>query len=211
MARESLWIALRAIPALAPAIAKLTNGVMFRFPIVEVDDINALPRDTDVGARYNKTKALAAFRGMIEPSRRKALSEGYDLDVMIQGFQRDAVGLITRHPDVQFDIYFAPYSILHFVALRDASPATLKIAYDFTAYAFERLTQLPNVRLYDFRAAKDVTHDLDNYADVLHHSPEIDLKILSWLAEGKYRVDPRAPLASLEHLQAQVEAYRVEP
>src|SRR5262245_49768287 len=28
MARESLWIALRSIPALAPLVAKLTNGVM---------------------------------------------------------------------------------------------------------------------------------------------------------------------------------------
>jgi hypothetical protein len=211
MARESLWIALRAFPTLTPVIAKLTNGVMFKFPITEVDDINALPRDTDIGARYNKPKALAAFRGMIDPSRRKALSEGYDLDTMIQGFQRDAIGLIARNPDVQFDIYFAPYSILQFVALRDAAPETLKITYDFTAYAFERLKQFPNVRLYDFRVAKEVTHDLGNYADVLHHSPAIDLKILSWIAEGKYRVDPKAPLASLEQLKAQVEAYRLEP
>jgi len=210
MARESLWIGLRSFPALAPVIARLTNGVMFKFPIAEVDDVNALRRDTDIGAAYNKAKALAAFRSMIEPSRRKNLSEGYDLDAMIHGFRRDAIGLIAKNPDVQFDIYFAPYSILQFVALRDASPATLKTAYEFTAYAFERLMQFPNVRLYDFRAVKEVTHDLGNYADVLHHSPAIDLKILSWLADGKYRVDPKAPLTSLEQLKAQVEAYRLE-
>jgi hypothetical protein len=69
---------------------------------------------------------------------------------------------------------------------------------------------LPNVRLYDFRAVKEVTHDLENYGDVIHHSPAIDLKVLSWLAEGKYRVEPSAPLASLEQLEAQVEAYRLE-
>jgi len=97
------------------------------------------------------------------------------------------------------------------VALRDASPATLKITYDFSAYAFERLKQFPNVRLFDFRVAREVTHDLNNYADVLHHSPAVDLKILSWLAEGKYRVDPKAPPASLEQLRTQVEAYRLEP
>ena len=73
----------------------------------------------------------------------------------------------------------------------------------------ERLTQLPNVRLYDFRAIKEVTHDLDNYGDVIHHSPAVDAKVLSWLARGEYRVDPKAPLASLEELKAQVEAYRV--
>ena len=211
MARESLWIALRSVPALAPVIARLTNGVMFKFSIADVDDINALRRDTDVGATYGKPRALAAFRSMLDPSRRSTLSEGYDLDAMINGLQRDAIALITKYPDVQFDIYFPPYSILQFVALREASPATLKISHDFSAYALQRLAQIPNVRLHDFRAAREVTHDLNNYADVLHHSPAIDLKILSWLAEGKYRVDPKAPLASLEQLKAQVEAYRLEP
>ena len=50
----------------------------------------------------------------------------------------------------------------------------------------------------------------NNYGDVIHHSPAIDLKVLSWLAEGKYVVDRAAPLASLERLKAQVEAYRLE-
>src|SRR5207245_2359068 len=108
------------------------------------------------------------------------------------------------------DIYFPPYSILQFVAMRDASPDTLKIVTDLTARIAERLTQLENVRLYDFRAIKQVTHDLDNYADVIHHSPLIDAKVLSWLAGGEYRVDPKAPLASLNELKAQVEAYRIE-
>ena len=94
--------------------------------------------------------------------------------------------------------------------MRDASPATLKIVYDFSAYAGKRLTQFPNVRLFDFRAVKDVTHDLDNYADVIHHSPAVDLKVLSWLAAGDYLVSRDAPNAQLDRLKAQVEAYRTE-
>ena len=37
---------------------------------------------------------------------------------MVRNFERDAVGLIARHPDVQFDIYLPPYSILQWVAMR---------------------------------------------------------------------------------------------
>src|SRR5436190_17375022 len=48
MARESLWILARSIPPLQPVVAKLTNGVMFKFPIADVDDINALRPDFDV-------------------------------------------------------------------------------------------------------------------------------------------------------------------
>lgn len=210
MARESLWIAARTMPPLAPAVARLTNGVMFKFSIADVDDINALRPDFDVAGFYNAKNARDAFRRVTDPAASGAIAEGYDYDAMVRNFERDAIALIAANPDTTFDIYFAPYSILHFVAMRDASPATFKIANEFAAYAFPRLLQFPNVRLHDFRDVKDVTHNLGNYGDIIHHSPAIDLRILSWLAEGRYSVDRTAPLASLERLKAQVEAYRVE-
>jgi len=211
MARESLWIVVRAIPPLEPIVARLTNGVMFKFPISRVDDIDTLRPDFDVAGFYNAKSAVDALRRITDPARSGSIAEGYNYHAMVRNFERDAIALIESNPHVTFDIYFAPYSILHFVAMRDASPATLKIAYDFAAYAFPRLLQFPNVRLYDFRDVKDVTHDLGNYGDVIHHSPAIDLKILSWLAEQKYVVDRAKPLASLERLKAQVAAYKFEP
>ncbi|MDB5577169.1 MAG: hypothetical protein JWR80_2345 [Bradyrhizobium sp.] len=211
MARESLWILARSIPPLQPVVARLTNGVLFKFPIPHVDDINTLRPDFDVPGFYNAKNAMAAFRRIADPRRGFHLAERFDYDAMIRRFEHDAIDLIVGNPDVTFDIYFAPYSILQFVAMRDASPTTLKIAYDFSAYAFPRLAQLPNVRLHDFRAVKEITHDLGNYGDVVHHSPAIDLKVLSMLAEQKHLVDRAAPLATLEQLKAQVEAYRVEP
>jgi hypothetical protein len=146
---------------------------------------------------------------MTDPVRSAYLAEGYELNAMVRAFERDAIGLIENNPDVKFDLYFPPYSILQFVAMRDASPATLKTVYDFTAYVFRRLMQFPNVSLHDFRVAREITHDLGNYGDVIHHSPAVDLKVLSLLAERKYLVDRTAPTASLDRLKAQVEAYRV--
>jgi hypothetical protein len=210
MARESLWMLARSIPPLRPITARLTNGVMFKFPIINVDDINVLRPDFDVAGFYNAKKAAAAFRRIVDPVRNSYLAEGYDYDAMVRHFERDAVPLFEKNPDVRFDIYFTPYSILQFVAMRDASPATLKIVTDFSVYASRRLTQFPNVRFFDFRAVKEVTHDLNNYGDVIHHSPAIDLKILSWLAAGDYAVSRDAPTASLEQLKAQIEAYRTE-
>ncbi len=210
MARESLWIGLRSIPPLEPLVARLTTGLLFKFPISRVDDINTLRPDFDVAGFYNARKALAAFARITSPVRSADLAEGYDYDAMVRVFEQDAIGLIEKNPDVKFDIYLAPYSILQFVAMRDASPATLKAVYDFSAYALPRLTQFPNVTLHDFRVAREITHDLNNYGDVVHHSPAIDLKVLSLLAEGKYAVDRAAPTASLDRLKAQVEAYRVD-
>jgi hypothetical protein len=210
MTRESLWILLRSIPPLKPVVAKLTNGVMFSFPLADVDDIYALRPDFDVAGTYNAAKAMAEFTHITEPSRAPSLGEGYNYDAEVKNFERDAIGLIASHPDVTFDIYFSPYSVLQWVAMRDASPATLKIVYDLSAYMSRRLLEFPNVRLFDFRAAQEITHDLSNYSDVVHHSPDIDKRVLSMLASGEYLVDRAAPTASLERLKAQVAAYRVQ-
>ena len=210
MAKESLFTLLRSMPPLKQPLMRAAPYLPVTFALADVDDIYALPRNVDVARDYNASKALASFTYITAPSRSRFLGEGYGYEAMVRHFEQDAVGLITRHPDVTFDIYFPPYSILQFVAMRDASPATLKIVIDLTAVIAQRLTQLPNVRLHDFRAIKAVTHDLSNYGDVIHHSPVVDAKVLSWLASGEYRVDPEAPLKSLDQLKAQVEAYRVE-
>src|SRR5260221_1042976 len=209
MARESLWILARSMPPLEPLVARLTTGVLFKFPVSRIDDINTLRPDFDMAGFYNAKKALAAFTRITDPVRSAYLAEGYDYDAMVRAFERDAISLLEKNPDVKFDLYFPPYSILQFVAMRDASPATLKTVYDFSAYTVPRLMQFPNVTLHDFRVASEITHDLGNYGDVIHHSPAIDLKVLSLLAEGKYVVDRTAPTASLDRLKAQIAAYRV--
>jgi len=210
MARESLWIALRSFPPLEPMIARLPTGVIFRFAIADVDDINALHRSFDVAGFYNAKNALAAFHRATDPANRALIATGYDYDAMVRNLERDAIGLIAANPEVKFDIFFPPYSILHFAAMRDASPSTLKIVTDFSAYATPRLLQFSNVTLHDFREASEITHDLNNYGDLVHHSPATDVKVLGMLAAKKYQVDRAAPLASLERLKAQIAAYRVE-
>ena len=42
MARESAWILARSIPPLEKPVAWLTTGVLFKFPIARVDDINVI-------------------------------------------------------------------------------------------------------------------------------------------------------------------------
>jgi hypothetical protein len=209
-ARESAWLLLRSIPPLQPLTTRLTTGALFKFVISSVDDINAVLPDLDVAAAYNAKTMMDNFAHITDQARSAHLADGYDTVAMVRNFERDAIDLIAQHPDVKFDIYFPPYSILQFVAMRDASPATLKIVYEFTAYASRRLAQFPNVSLHDFREAREITHELGNYGDVIHHSPAIDLEVLSLLASEKYVVDRAAPTASLERLKTQVDAYRIE-
>src|SRR5262249_44990310 len=147
MAKESLFALLRSVPPLQEPLTWAAPYLPVKFALPDIDDIYALPRDFDIARGYNAEKTQAAFAYITAPVRSRFLGEGYGYDAMIRHFERDAIGLITRHPDVTFDIYFPPYSILQFVAMRDASPETLKIVTDLTAVIAQRLTQLPNVRL----------------------------------------------------------------
>jgi hypothetical protein len=209
MARESLWILARSIPPLEHIVARLTTGVLFKFSYDDVDDVNTLNPKLDPAQIYNTNAMLAAFTRAIAPVRRIYLTEGYNNDEIVRNFERDAIGLIEKYPDVEFDIYFPPYSILQFVAMRDFSPETLQIVYKANSTMLRRLSQFSNVKVYDFREAKEITHDLNNYSDMIHHSPAIDRQLLALIAADKYRVNRMAPEASLERLRQQVEAYRI--
>src|SRR5581483_2672819 len=113
MAREALWIAARSIPPFEPIIARLTSDALFKFSIPRADDIN-----DDAGAIYNASHAIAAYRYITDPLRRGFLLDDTDYDMKVRVFERDAIALIKAHPDVGFDIYLPPYSILQWVALR---------------------------------------------------------------------------------------------
>ena len=131
MARESAWILARAIPPLEPVVARLTSDLVFKFPVSSVDDINSLAPDFNIPAAYNQSKAVAAFTYITDPVRSKYLAADYDYDTMVRRFEQDVIALIAANPGVRFDLYLPPYSILHFVAMRDASPEALKVVFDF--------------------------------------------------------------------------------
>ena len=98
MARESLWIVARSVPLLEPLVARLTTGLIFKFPIPRVDDINALRPDFDVAGFY-KGKMRSPTSGASPIPRAAAqLAEGYDYDAMVRTFERDAIGLIASNP-----------------------------------------------------------------------------------------------------------------
>src|SRR6202012_4068950 len=101
--------------------------------------INALPRGNDIATTYNARRARAAFQYITDPVRSRYLLDDTDYEMKVRVFERDAIGLIGANPDVTFDIYFPPYSILQWLALREASPKTLESVYGFSAYFCRRL------------------------------------------------------------------------
>ena len=94
--------------------------------------------------------------------------------------------IVKNHPETEFFFFYPPYSFVWWDNIyRDG---------DLDAYirnmgtVAERLTAYPNVRFYDFLEDRDTVTNLDNYMDVLHFSPDINLLITERLGTAEYEV-----------------------
>jgi hypothetical protein len=205
--RDSMGIVAHSITPVWKFVRPLTWIGVLKFHNESVDEINTLPSYFDFASTYNSKNALNSYA--LHAADPVGVAAGYQYDTMVQNFERDAVTLIQDNPDVRFRIFFPPYSILQFVSMKTASPATFEIFRRFSRYSLIRLAKFPNVELFDFRDAAEITHNLDLYMDVIHHSHEVDLTVLSNLRTGHGRVDPNDPDASIERLTSQVDSYRL--
>jgi hypothetical protein len=202
-AKESGGILLRLVAPLKEVVHGLAALQIIKFYAQNVNDISILPDSQR--SLYNRESLLKSFFHY----RRfpDEISAGYDLPTMKRNFERDAISLIKDNPSVQFRIYFPPYSILQFVAMRDYKPATLDLVMKFTAYATQRLLEFSNVSVFDFRVAKEITHNLSNYLDLVHHSPEVDSTVLQLLATFQYEIYRYDQTEAVVSLQRQVSSY----
>lgn len=83
-----------------------------------------------------------------------------------------------EHPDVEFRVWFPPYSILYWdLRTREGSAEAVITAVE---HAARRLMDCGNVSVYCFLDAYDVITDLDNYTDHVHCSGAVT----SWAAQN---------------------------
>jgi hypothetical protein len=129
-----------------------------------------------------------------------------DLAVMRQSFAHNLLPLMEAHPETEFDVVWPPYSIVvwgDYVQRRQLD----------TALAFKRYVQaathdLRNVRIVDLQPAAIVTHDLDNYTDLYHFSPTINVWMIEEACGEGHRISSVADVeASERQLRAQASAF----
>ena len=83
---------------------------------------------------------------------------------------------ILENPEIEFNIFFPPYSILFYDYYnREGNlKALIKAQEDLTKY----LLEFPNVKLSSFMTEENIICNLDNYKDYSHYSEEINEYIL---------------------------------
>jgi hypothetical protein len=207
--REAVWCILRSWKPVRRFSFALMRAGYIKYDTDDPNELNTFDPAL-VASSYNAKRSLAAYTYYSLPGNGQRFSAGFSYDAMVSNFERDAVQLIEGHPETNFTIYFPPYSMVQYAAMRDfGAPDMLSTFYRFSVYALQQLARLPNVTVFDFRDDSDITHNLDNFADAIHHAPAIGVSLLSRMAKGENLVDKADPTRSIERLKRQVDVYKL--
>jgi hypothetical protein len=121
---------------------------------------------------------------------------------MQASFEANFAQVFEAHPDTQFNLVFAPYSIMVWADF--AQRGQLDVSLAFKRHVFWRTRSLPNVRVFDLQSEAKITHDFDRYSDIYHFDPATNLTLLEAACanESPYRVTPQ----TLETFESEIRA-----
>lgn len=109
-----------------------------------------------------------------------------DLTRLQTSLEYTLVKMARENPNVQFIIYFPPYSALSWdQAMRNGQFDRILGLYEF---ASQILLEEENIRLFSFSADYETTGNLENYLDFIHHSGEINSLLLQHFRSGEYQL-----------------------
>jgi hypothetical protein len=117
--------------------------------------------------------------------------------------------LVAANPDVQFRIVLLPYSILYPKLLLEERPGEFEAGYWLGRAIVRRVGALPNARVYDFRDAREITHNLEAFKDLLHFSGEVSRAIVYEVAADRRRATPEGFERASALIRADAVAYQI--
>lgn len=129
------------------------------------------------------------------------------LQAMQASFDANILPLVDDNPDIQYRIFYPPYSILRYRALYLEDPRLFYDEMAIKAYIFQQLQAYPNVELYDFQADPGLTFNLNQYKDFSHHTESYNELVIQAIAcrDPRYLVTGDNINKDISALTAQVE------
>lgn len=123
---------------------------------------------------------------MADPSYLKP--EEYALSNLKANLDQNIISLARSHPNLRFDIFFPPASVLMHRFFLERSREVFLNEAAAKQYLFDQIGSLPNVRIYDFQTEKAITHNLESYKDMVHYGQEINDLIIDRIASESDQV-----------------------
>ena len=114
---------------------------------------------------------------------------------------------IAQYPDVRFDLFFPPYSILWWDSTNQAGPGRIGRRVDMEEYAIDEILKYPNVHLYSLNDDFDLITNLSNYADDIHYHPNVNSIILQCIHDGEHEITRENAAEYIESIRKFYNAY----
>lgn len=171
--KEILW------KDVIPEIVRTVKGV----PACEFDDYagEKEPSDKDVVLENYQRSPKSE-----DPIKQTETDEFFDM--LKANLEKNILPPIKENPDVEFYIFFPPYSICWWDSVNQSGKGALKRRVDLEQFAIEQLLQYDNVRLFSFSNNFRLVCDLSNYVDTAHYTGSVSSQILHWIKEGQYEL-----------------------
>jgi hypothetical protein len=135
---------------------------------------------------YSATNVLQAYDEARYIENSFELNE-QPLEVVQQNFNTYVLSLVEQYPDVAFNFYYPPYSILRQRVWKDTNNLRYDNQMTMRNWMFRQLDQYRNTRVYDFQSEQDWTYNLALYKDLSHHNEDVN----TWIAQAIGRGDER--------------------
>jgi len=143
---------------------------------------------------YGPARVAAAWQRIRRNVAREKARPGNDFSPTAARTRRKVdlflASLVRAHPDVRFDLYFSPFSIVAYSVDRLISDHEFDERLAFKRGVVEAVGDLPNVRVFDFQTERRLTHDLGRYKDVHHFDPAVNDWIIRSMERDEHRVTP---------------------
>lgn len=159
----------------------------------------------DEGFVFSKKTALECY------TRPEVCREPEPGDAFIEAASENldvVCGWAQAHPEVQFVVWFPPYSILYWdMMLREGKADAVLNAVE---YASERLMELDNVAVHCFLHSTAHATNLNYYTDHIHCSSEVTAWEAQNLMDGLWRLNHENCPLRLEELREYIKSYDYE-
>lgn len=118
--------------------------------------------------------------------------------------------VVKANPDIRFDIFFPPYSIM---ALEWAkySAGGLNYILDQEKLWVDVLVDYPNVNIYEFQTAEDIIYNLDNYCDKVHFSENVYAWEAEQINKGNYRLTRENYIEEIDKIKKITDEFDLSP
>jgi hypothetical protein len=186
----------------------LSMNAMLRLGHRNLESLNRWGDEAEFGypsVRIAWGQRMRSIRRRATPRRKRAGAAR----VAEKRLRQHLVAIVAAHPEIEFDVFFPPYSILAHVGDLEASQAEFDDRIAFKRSVIEQLIPYDNARIFDFQRASTLTHDFRNYKDLHHYAPEINDYMITSIARGRHEVDERSYEDSLTGLVERTRRFRL--